>query len=62
MNEAAKQTAAFENRIKQFLGLSGAAQVMRAAMRDAIQTIKELDEQMTEMAVVTDLGVGDYWD
>jgi hypothetical protein len=31
-------------------------------MRNAMNTIKELDAVMTEMAVVTDLGVGDYWD
>jgi hypothetical protein len=31
-------------------------------MRNAMNTIKELDAAMTEMAVVTDLGVGDYWD
>jgi TP901 family phage tail tape measure protein len=30
-------------------------------MRNAISTIKELDAVMTEMAVVTDLSVGDYW-
>jgi hypothetical protein len=34
---------------------------MRRAMRNAITTIKELDKQMTEMAVVTQLEVGDYW-
>jgi hypothetical protein len=34
---------------------------MRHAFQDAMQTIKELDATMTEMAVVTDLGVGDYW-
>jgi hypothetical protein len=34
---------------------------MRAALRDAMQTITELDATMTEMAVVTDLSVGDYW-
>jgi hypothetical protein len=26
-----------------------------------MQTIKELDATMTDMAVVTDLGVSDYW-
>jgi hypothetical protein len=35
---------------------------MRAALRDAISTIKELDAVMGQMAVVTDLTVGDYWD
>jgi TP901 family phage tail tape measure protein len=53
---------AFESKIKQFLGLSGAAQVLRSAFRDAMTTIRELDATMTEMAVVTDLSVGDYWD
>ena len=62
MTEAAAQKEAFENKIKQFLGLQGAAQLMRAALRDAIATVKELDATMTEMAVVTDLTVGDYWD
>ena len=62
MDEAAAQRDAFETKIKSFLGLQGAAQLMRAALRDAIQTITELDATMTEMAVVTDLSVGDYWD
>jgi hypothetical protein len=35
---------------------------MRRAFRDAFSAIKELDATMTEMAVVTDLSVGDYWD
>ena len=61
-DEAWSKQQAFENRIKQFLGLQGAAQVLRRALKDAIATIKELDATMTEMAVVTDLTVGDYWD
>jgi hypothetical protein len=52
---------AFANRIKQFLGVQGAAELMKKALRDAIATITELDATMTEMAVVTDLSVGDYW-
>lgn len=62
ITDAARQQEAFENKIKQFLGLAGAAQVMRHALRDAMQTISELDKTMTEMSVVTDLSVGDYWD
>ena len=61
-NEIVAKKEAFETRIKQFLGIAGAAQVLRAAARDAMATIKELDATMTEMAVVTDLSVGDYWD
>lgn len=62
MDTEAQKAEAFQNRIKSFLGLSGAAQVLRRALRDAMSTITELDATMTEMAVVTDLTVGDYWD
>lgn len=62
LSEAAKEQDAFENKIKQFLGMAGAAQVLRNALRNAMGTIKELDATMTEMSVVTELGVGDYWD
>lgn len=62
MSKTASAGDAFAGRIKQMLGIQGAARLMRAALRDAIQTITELDKTMTEMAVVTDLGVGDYWD
>lgn len=62
LEERSDAADAMTNRIKQFLGISGAAQVMRASLRDAMQTITELDAIMTEMAVVTDLTVGDYWD
>lgn len=56
------QTQAFTQRIAQFVGLEGGIEIARSAMRNAISTIKELDKAMTEMAVVTDLDVGDYWD
>ena len=62
LDQAAAQRDNFEQKIKSFLGLSGAAQVLRGALRDAMSTITELDATMTEMAVVTDLTVGDYWD
>ena len=61
MNEAASQQKAFEDKIKSFLGIQGAAQLMRAALRDAMQTITELDATMANMAVVTDLDISDYW-
>lgn len=59
--ETVRQQEAFEGKIKQFLGMAGAAQVMRNALRNAMSTIKDLDATMTEMAVVTDLEIGDYW-
>ena len=42
--------------------MKGAAMLMRSALRSAMQSVKELDAAMTEMSVVTDLSVGDYWE
>jgi hypothetical protein len=42
--------------------MAGAVELLRRALRQAFETTKELDAAMTEMAVVTDLEVGDYWD
>lgn len=60
-NEQVSNTNAMVSRIKQFVGMEGAITAMRAAVRNAMQSIKELDATMTEMSVVTDLGVEDYW-
>lgn len=60
-NEVASRVEGLKDRIKQFLGVAGAVQVFQRASRDAIATISELDKTMTEMAVVTELSVGDYW-
>ena len=65
MQSQAKITAdidAMSMRIKQFVGLQGAALIARKALKSAIESIRELDAVMTEMAVVTDLDIGDYWD
>ena len=62
LDDRMNQTQAFANRVKQFVGIEGAARLARKAFQDAYQTIKELDAAMTEMAVVTELDVGDYWD
>jgi hypothetical protein len=51
-----------QNYIKQFVGAAGAVKIFKQALRDAFNTVKELDAVMTEMAVVTKLDVGDYWD
>ena len=56
------KTEAFAEKIKQFVGLAGAAQVMSKALRSSFEATKELDAVMTEMAVVTDLKVGDFWE
>ena len=50
-----------KNRIKYFLGLNNAVNLFRRAVRQAFETVKELDKAMTETAVVTDYTVGDMW-
>ena len=57
-----RDNSAIMSRISAFVGLQGGIQLARRAMQNALSTIKELDEAMTEMAVVTDLNVGDYWE
>lgn len=59
--EVLRNQEAFNAKIKQFLGLAGATEVLKRSLRNAFNTTKELDAAMTEMAVVTDLEVGDYW-
>ncbi len=61
-NEAASQVQALVNRASAFVGLAGAASLFQKAATSAWQSIKELDAQMTEMAVVTDQNIGGYWD
>lgn len=59
---AAKNTEALTTRVKAFVGFQGAIQLARTAMSHAFKTVKELDAAMTEMAVVTDADISDYWD
>lgn len=61
LTEAASQADKISNFVKQFVGWAGAANLARKAIRQAYETVKELDAQMTEMAVVTDYTTNDYW-
>jgi len=60
-NQQMNDVEAIANRIKYFTGFYGIMRIIRKAVNNALTTIKELDEQMTKMAVVTDPTVGDYW-
>lgn len=51
----------FKSRIAYFFGLNNAIALFQRALRSAYNTVKELDEVMTEMAVVTDFDLGDIW-
>lgn len=51
----------FKSRIAYFFGLNNAIALFQRALRSAYNTVKELDEVMTEMAVVTDFNLDDIW-
>ena len=52
----------FKNRAAYFFGIANSIQLFKRAVRDAYQSVKELDKVMTETAVVTDFTVGDMWE
>ena len=54
--------SALKSRIQYFFGLNNTINLFRRAIRNAFNTIKELDKAMTETAVVTNFSVGDMWE
>jgi TP901 family phage tail tape measure protein len=48
--------------IRDFFSVSNTIQIFKRTIRDAFDTVKELDAVMTETAVVTDFTVSDMWD
>ena len=50
-----------KSRITTFFGLQNAAMLARRAFQYVFNTVKDLDAVMTEMAVVTDYSIGDWW-
>lgn len=60
-HEQMSNVNAITNRIKMFTGFYGILNLVRRSINSAISTIKELDEQMTKMAVVTSPSISDYW-
>jgi len=61
MGDAASDIDHLTSRLKYFFSLAGGFQLMRRAIRSAIDTTKELDAVMTQTAVVSDYTVGDMW-
>lgn len=51
-----------KNQVFDFFSITNTIQIFKNAIRDAFDTVKELDAAMTETAVVTDFSVGDMWD
>lgn len=61
-NEFISELDEVKSRVKYFFSLTNSIQLFKNAIRDAFETVKELDAAMTETAVVTDFSVGDMWD
>lgn len=61
-DEKVREVDAIKERVTAFFGLSNAINLARSAIRNAFESIKELDATMTEIAVVTDFSVGDMWE
>lgn len=57
-----KEVEQFRDRLLYFFSISNSVQLFKRAIRSAFETVKELDNAMTEIAVVSDFSVGDMWD
>ena len=59
--QANKEIDQVKNRIQYFFGLNNAINLVKRGIREAINTVKELDKAMTETAVVTSNTISDMW-
>ena len=50
-----------KSRIAYFFGIENAVRMVKRALQDAYNTVKELDAAMTEIAVVSEYDVSDMW-
>ena len=57
-----REIEALHQRFLSFFGMQNAIQLFKRTIREAYQTVKELDAAMTKTAVVTDFSVGDMWE
>lgn len=62
ISREAQDLARLQDQVLDFFSLSNTIQIFKNAIRDAFETVKELDAVMTETAVVTDFSIGDMWD
>ena len=51
-----------KNTTQYFFSLSNMINLFKRGVREAVQTVKDLDAAMTQTAVVTDFSVGDMWE
>lgn len=60
-SQRAQEFANLKSQVLSFFTITGVIQLFRQAIQSAFETVKELDEVMTEIAVVSDFSVGDMW-
>ena len=61
MTARQKEIEQLANRFKYFFSITNSVMLFRRAVKSAINTIKELDEVMTQTAVVTKYSINDMW-
>lgn len=61
LNETTAEIERLGNQVKQFFSIGNTINLFKRAVRDAMNTIKELDATMTETATVTDFSISDMW-
>ena len=61
-NTHAQEVEGLKQQITYFFGLTNAIDLFKRAVRNAYESVKELDSVMTETAVVTDFTIGDMWE
>lgn len=57
----AQEIAQVKDNIMDFFSISNTIDIFKDSVRNAFDTVKELDAVMTEMAVVTDYSIEDMW-
>ncbi len=62
LTETAAEIERLGNQVKQFFSIGNTIQLFKRAVRDAMNTVKELDATMTETATVTDFSISDMWE
>ena len=60
-SQRVQEFASLKSQVLSFFTITGAIQLFQRAVQSAFETVKELDEAMTEIAVVSDFSVGDMW-
>lgn len=61
LSDEARELEQLKTRLKAFFGINSAINIFKRAVKDAYNTVTELDAAMTQTAVVTDWTVGDMW-